>query len=113
MAEWDNQGQPLPDNENRVSAEPQDQPGSEDGEEFEGSVWMRGLYMIILALLFGLAEAILCAFAVLQFLWLLFTQRKNRFLADTGETIGKWLREVARFQSGATEEKPFPWRPLD
>ena len=81
--------------------------------EDDGSIWLRGLWMLILALLFGLAETILLAFAVLQFLWMLFSKEKNQFLGDSGETIGKWLHAVARFQTGATEEKPFPWRRLD
>ena len=115
MAEWDNQGQPLPDNEKVGSGATSHQTHNEpyDGEEFEDNVWMRGLYMVILAFLFGLAEMLLIAFAVLQFLWILFTKRKNGFLADSGNTIGKWLAAVAHFQTGATEEKPFPWRSLD
>ena len=91
--------------------------GGTDSAEATGTddinIWMRGLWMLILALLFGLAEAVLVAFAFLQFLWMLFTKEKNGFLADAGETIGKWLHAVARFQAGTTEEKPFPWRRLD
>ena len=82
-------------------------------EDQNRNIWMRGLFMVILALLFGLAETVLLAFAVLQFLWMLFSKEKNRFLADSGDTIGKWLHAVAKFQTGLTEEKPFPWRKLD
>ena len=91
--------------------------GDTDGSDATSSdnnhIWMRGLWMLILALLFGLAETVLLAFAVLQFLWMLFSKEKNSFLSDAGETTGKWLHAVARFQTGATDEKPFLWRRLD
>ena len=105
--------QPAEDSAPESDAETVDQWEVVDENEYDGNIWMRGLFMIILAILFGIAEMILVVFAVLQFLWLLFSKEKNDFLADTGETIGTWLREVARFQTGATEEKPFPWRSLD
>ena len=82
----------------------------EEPEDY--NIWMRGLFMIIFAILFGVAEVILCVFAVLQFLWMLFAKERNQFLADTGETLGNWLREVVEFQTGATDDKPFPWRSL-
>lgn len=78
----------------------------------EQNIWMRGLFMVIFAILFGIAEMLLLAFAVIQFFWMLFSKERNGFLADTGEKIGNWLRDVADFQTGATDEKPFPWQPL-
>jgi hypothetical protein len=72
-------------------------------------IWMRGLMMLILALMFGLAETVLAVVAVVQFLWMLFAKEKNTLLMGFGEDLAKWLAEVALFQSGATEDKPFPW----
>ena len=74
-----------------------------------GGIWMRGLMMLILAFLFWLAETVLGVVAVVQFLWMLFTKEKNALLMDFGTDLGEWLAAVARFQSGATEDKPFPW----
>ncbi len=73
------------------------------------SIWMRGLYMVIFAAFFGLAETLLLVIAVVQFFWLLFRKEKNAALADFGVSLGKWLARVAGFQSGATDDKPFPW----
>lgn len=73
------------------------------------SVWMRGLYMLVFALFFGLAETVLAVIAVVQFLWMVFTKEKNQALADFGKSLGRWLASVAEFQSGARDEKPFPW----
>ena len=94
--------------------EPEDTGPAEivDDEE-PRNVWMRGLFMLIFAILFGLAEMLLIALAVLQFLWLLFSGEKNRFIADTGETLGSWVRDVTLFQTGQSDDKPFPWRRLN
>ncbi|KGB82264.1 hypothetical protein JT55_08420 [Rhodovulum sp. NI22] len=72
-------------------------------------IWLRGLWMVILAILFAVAETVLLVCAVLQFGWMLFTKERNRFIADFGANLGNWLSVTARFQTGASEEKPFPW----
>ncbi len=74
------------------------------------NIWLRGLWMLLFAVLFALAETILWVVALVQFLWMVFTKEKNELLVEFGRDLGKWLQEVARFQSGATEVKPFPWK---
>ncbi|HBN32189.1 MAG: DUF4389 domain-containing protein [Rhodobacterales bacterium] len=82
---------------------------SDEHYKAEPSIWMRGLFMLIFAVFFGLAETVLLAIAVVQFLWMIFAKEKNQALADFGVSVGKWLSQVAAFQTAATEEKPFPW----
>lgn len=72
-------------------------------------VWLRGLWMLILLVLFSLAEKVMWAVAVLQFAWMLFARRKNPHIAGFGEKLGNWMAMTARFQAGESEEKPFPW----
>jgi len=79
---------------------------SEDAPE---SIWLRGLWSLILIILFGIAETLLFFVAVIQFLWMLFSRKRNQFLVDFGASLAKWLAKTARFQSAASEEKPFPW----
>ena len=86
-----------------------EEPGEADDFGANKGIWMRGLWMLVLALMFGLAETILAVTAVVQFLWMLITKEKNALLMDFGEDLGNWLSAVARFQSGASEEKPIPW----
>ena len=71
--------------------------------------WMRGLWMVILAVLFGVGQSLLLLAAILQFLWLVFAKEKNEPIADFGKDLADWLARVALFQTGATEEKPFPF----
>ena len=84
----------------------QKEPGAGDMPE---NIWMRGLYMILLAVLFGFAEAILGLMALVQFGWMLFAKEKNTFIADVGTDLGRWMAAVVDFQTGRTEDKPFPW----
>ena len=73
------------------------------------NIWMRGLIMIIFAVFFGVAEALLLISAVVQFLWMLFSKEPNSSIASFGSSLGKWLQQVTLFQTGASEKLPFPW----
>jgi hypothetical protein len=72
-------------------------------------VWMRGLFMLLLMLAFGVGQGLLWLLAIVQFLWLAFTDTPNAPLARFGKQLGTWLSETARFVSCASEAKPFPW----
>lgn len=78
-------------------------------EVYAGGIWLRALHMIIFAFLFGVAEALLAVMALFQFLWMLFTKKRNPSIAQFGDQVSQWLRDVGRFQTGATDDKPFPW----
>lgn len=75
------------------------------------SVWLRGAFMLFFVVAFNLAQGLLFLMAAIQFLSLLVTRRPNVFIADFGRSLGLWLDQTARFQSGAAEERPFPWAP--
>ncbi len=74
-------------------------------------VWKRGLFMLLFIIAFGLAQMLLNAVAIMQFLWLLFTREPNNPLVRFGNSLAIWLADVARFQTCATNQKPFPFRP--
>lgn len=74
-------------------------------------VWKRGLFMLLFAIAFGIGQIVLNAMAVVQFVWLLATRQRNEYLARFGASLSSWFAEVSRFQSGASDDKPFPWRP--
>ena len=73
-------------------------------------VWKRGLFMLLLAIAFGIGQFVLNLVAVMQFLWLLFAYAPNRALLRFGRSLSVWFADTARFMSCATDEKPFPWR---
>jgi hypothetical protein len=74
------------------------------------NIWMRGLHMLIFAIFFGLAETVLFALVVLQFLWMVFAKEKNTAIVDFGHSLGLWMAQTVDFQTAKTDEKPFPWK---
>jgi hypothetical protein len=38
---------------------------------------------------------------------------RNERLADFGTDLGIWMAKAARYQSAASEVKPWPWTDLD
>jgi hypothetical protein len=73
-------------------------------------VWKRGLFMLLFAVAFGIAQALLNLLAIVQFLWLLSTNGPNQFLLRFGRSLSVWFADAARFLSCATDEMPFPWK---
>ena len=74
-------------------------------------VWKRGLLMLLFVIAFGLAQMLLNALAIVQFVWLFVKREPNQPVAGFGMSISKWLADVAQFLTCATDERPFPWRP--
>jgi hypothetical protein len=75
------------------------------------AVWMRGLFMILFLLAFGVAQGLLWLLAVVQFVWLLTSGEVNANLSRFGRSLALWLGELVRYVTGASEMKPFPWAP--
>ncbi len=76
-------------------------------------VWMRGLMMVLIALMIGAAQSVLFLAALVQFVLMLVDKgQPNVQLANFGEMIGKWLAKAAQFQTAKTEDKPWPFSPL-
>lgn len=80
-------------------------------EDDDENPWLRGLWMLVLAILFELGRAILWFTAVLQFLWLLFAKEKNTYIADFGKDLADWLARITLYVSGASDDRPFPFAP--
>jgi hypothetical protein len=75
------------------------------------AIWLRGLYMLLLVLAFGVAQTLLCVTAIAQFLWLLFAGEPNRQLVQFGSSLSRWLGDTARYLTLSSDVKPFPWAP--
>ena len=84
--------------------------GSEDLEP----LWMRLINMIIIAVMLSFASSLLGIMTVAQFVVMLVNRRQpNAQLAEIGTTLGVWMAKAARYQTGASEVKPWPWTQLD
>ncbi len=78
------------------------------------NIWLRLIHMVIIAVLMSMASTLLGLMTVAQFLIMLFNKRMpNEQLAEFGTTMGVWMAKAARYQTGASEVKPWPWTELD
>jgi Flp pilus assembly protein TadB len=73
------------------------------------NIWLHGLVMLVLVILVNLAQTVLGVCAILQFLWMLLSKERNARIADFGEGVANWLTITARFLSGGSDDRPFPW----
>lgn len=82
-------------------------------EDYE-NIWLRLLNMVIIAVLMSMASTLLGFMTVAQFLIMVFNKREpNEQLAEMGTTMGVWMAKAARYQTAASEVKPWPWTELD
>lgn len=78
------------------------------------TVWRRGLWMLLTGVLVWAAQVVLQVVTVLQFVLMLADNgRANTRIAAFGKSLGAWLHKAALFQTGQSEDRPWPWAPLD
>ncbi len=75
---------------------------------------LRLVHILLIALMLSLANTVLTAVTVIQFIVMLVSKGEpNERLADFGTDLGIWIAKAARYQSAASEVKPWPWTDLD
>ncbi len=75
---------------------------------------VRLLYMILIWVMLSIASTVLTVATVIQVVIMLVNSGEpNERLADFGTDLGVWLAKAARFQTGASHVKPWPWTELD
>ncbi|ABM37398.1 DUF4389 domain-containing protein [Polaromonas naphthalenivorans] len=72
------------------------------------TLWVRALLMILLAAAFQLAASVLLFVAVLQLI-LAATSASNARLQELGRSLGRYLAQIAEFESFGSEALPFPF----
>lgn len=73
------------------------------------STWMRGLYMLLFAVLYSLAEFVLIAVVVLQFLLKLFTGETNPRLLKLGQSLATYIYQIIEFLTFNSDYQPYPF----
>ena len=91
--------------------------GRMTGEQPEAapeSLLMRLVLMILIAIMISLAQTVLGVVTLIQFIIMALNKREpNENLAEFGTSLGIWIAKAARFQTAASEVKPWPWTELD
>jgi hypothetical protein len=73
------------------------------------SIWTRGLFMLLFAALYGVAEFVLLVIAVFQFGHALFTGRANDNVIAFGYSVGCYIFDITKFVTFNSDVKPFPF----
>lgn len=73
------------------------------------TTWVRGLYIILFAIVYSIAEILVVAVVVFQFLSTLFLGQNNQQLLRLGRSLSEFVRQVLLFVTYNTDEKPFPF----
>jgi cobalamin biosynthesis protein CobD/CbiB len=91
----------------RITGE-QPSPGARD------NLAVRLVYMVMIWAMISVAGTVLTVATVVQYvLMVMHRGEPNPRLAEFGEALGIWLAKAARYQTGASEVKPWPWTELD
>ena len=88
--------------------------GPQFDPEEKDSLWMRLVFMILIAIMISIAQTVLGVTTVIQFIIMVLSKGEpNERLADFGTSLGIWVAKAARYQTAASEVKPWPWTDLD
>jgi hypothetical protein len=75
----------------------------------ESSIWKRALYMLLFALFYSVAEMVLFAVVIFQFLFKLITGETNKRLLDFGQSLATYFYQILQFLNFNTEHHPYPF----
>ena len=71
---------------------------------------VRGIQMLVIGVMMNIGVTIIGFLALVQFLWMLFTNERNNAIADLGVKIKDWYSSAIAFMLSNSEQKPFPWK---
>ncbi len=75
------------------------------------ATWTRGLYMLLFALIYGVAEFVLGAVVIFQFVAILVSGKTNERLRDFGGSLSTFIYQILVFLTFNSESLPFPFAP--
>lgn len=75
------------------------------------ATWLRGLFMLLFAVIRSVAEVVLGAVALLQFLFALASGAPNPRLTEFGGQLSAYLYQIFMFLTFNSERRPFPFSP--
>ncbi|TAJ82645.1 MAG: DUF4389 domain-containing protein [Gallionellaceae bacterium] len=73
------------------------------------NIWMRALFMLLMALVLHVSGTVLFVVTVIQFVIVLLNDTPNARLVSFGRSMGIYFRQIVDFLTFATEDIPFPF----
>ncbi|VAW83584.1 hypothetical protein MNBD_GAMMA16-2109 [hydrothermal vent metagenome] len=78
--------------------------------ESTAQVLLRGLYMVLFAIITRLAEFVIWGAAIIQLVYKLSTKKPNDRITTFGDSLAQYITQIVRFQTFNSDEKPFPFQ---
>ena len=75
----------------------------------ERRTWLRGLYMLLFAFFYTVAEVVITAVVIFQFLMVLFTGNSNERLLKLGQSLSSYVYQILQFVTFNSEYHPYPF----
>lgn len=76
-----------------------------------GDTWLRGLFILIFGAIYALAEIVLIAVVVFQFLHTLVTARANPRLQEFAQSLAAFIYQIVLYVTFNSDVRPFPFAP--
>ena len=93
-----------------MTEEPGNSPYNEIREHIKRtSTWLRGFYIVLFAIFFGIAEFVIAAIVVFQFLHTLLTGKPNPRLLTLGQSISTYAYQILTYVSYNSDHRPYPF----
>ena len=73
------------------------------------STWIRGLYMLLFTIFSRIAEVVLFAIILFQFILKLFTGDTNERLRKLGQSMSTYIYQIFQFLNFNTDAHPYPF----
>jgi len=94
---------------NKVEGATEVAAASSEGDS-TAQVLLRGLYMVLFAIITRLAEFVIWGAALIQLGYKLSTKKPNDRITTFGDSLAQYITQIVRFQTFNSEEKPFPFQ---
>jgi hypothetical protein len=71
--------------------------------------WKRGLFMVVFAIISGIAKFIVTLVAIFQFVTVLFKGQTNQAVIPFGQNLSTYIYQITLFLTFNTDDMPFPF----
>lgn len=71
--------------------------------------WLRGLYMLMFLVFYSVAEVVIVAVVIFQFVLLLITAKPNERLVKLGQSLSTYQYQILVFLTFNSESHPYPF----
>ena len=72
-------------------------------------IWLRGGFILIFALIYGISKIVIWSLVIFQFVSLLITKETNPQLSRFSKSLSVFVYQLLQYVMFNSEEKPFPF----